>query len=82
MKQLLMALALGVSMASNFPQVIGQMYEPFDDVALHLSLPPACETLLNQTDANRRRSPRRERLFDGRCVVVESFIVSRRCLRL
>jgi hypothetical protein len=49
-----MALALGVSMASDFPQVIGQIYQSFDNVALHLSLPehrppPAKTTSIKQT---------------------------------
>jgi len=59
MKQLLMALALGVSMASDFPQ-----YWP--NVR---TLWQCCPSFV-ATDANRRRSPRRERLFDGRCVVL------------
>jgi hypothetical protein len=57
MKQLLMALALGVSMASNFPQVIGQMYDPLTNVALHLLLPehrpPAAKTFsIKQTETD------------------------------
>jgi len=70
MKQFLMARALGISMASDFQQVTGHMYEPFDNVALHLSLPehrpPAAKTFsIKQTQTDVGAQGKSDYLTEG-----------------